>query len=357
MHIIFLGLVCAVFFPALILALFAQMKIIIGVESLEIKAFERSSKLAIEAITNIRTVAGLQCEHTYHDMYMNLLKAPHTMTMNRSHVRGFIFGFSQAMQFFGWGIATFYGGVLVDRDEITFEDVFKVTHAIIGGAGMVGYSFAFTADFNKAAVASARVFNLLDRKPLIDTSESAGLRLGLAGAADDSVKGNIKLTNGKFHYPTRPNVTVLNGMSLDIKAGQSVALVGQSGCGKSTIIQLIQRFYDLHGGSLEVEGQSIESINVPYMRSKIGIVSQEPVLFDRSIADNIKYGDNSREASMEEVMEAARKANIHSFVTGLPQGYDTRVGGKGSQLSGKEISYFYKYFFYFHFLILYYRIW
>jgi ATP-binding cassette subfamily B (MDR/TAP) protein 1 len=265
---------------------------------------------------------------------MTLLQAPHTMTMNRSHVRGLIFGFAQAMQFFGWGIATFYGGVLVDRDEITFEDVFKVTNAIIGGAGMVGYSFAFTADFNKAAVAAARVFNLLDRKPLIDDGEGTGLRLGLAGDRDESVTGNIRLTGGQFHYPTRPNVQVLAGMELDIKAGQSVALVGQSGCGKSTIIQLIQRFYNLHGGSLEVEGHNIEQLNVPFIRSKIGIVSQEPVLFDRSIADNIRYGDNSREVGMEEVIEAARKANIHSFVSGLPKGYETRVGGKGSQLSG-----------------------
>jgi ATP-binding cassette subfamily B (MDR/TAP) protein 1 len=122
------------------------------------------------------------------------------------------------------------------------------------------------------------------------------------------------------------------------KAGQSVALVGQSGCGKSTIIQLIQRFYNLEAGSLEIEGHNIESLNVPYVRSKIGIVSQEPVLFDRSIADNIKYGDNSREVSMEEVIEAARKANIHSFVSSLPQGYDTKVGGKGSQLSGSHSS-------------------
>jgi ABC-type multidrug transport system fused ATPase/permease subunit len=196
------------------------MKIIIGVESLETKAFEKSAKLAIEAITNIRTVAGLQCEAKYHEMYMILLTAPHKMTMNRSHMRGMIFGFAQAMQFFGWGIATFYGGILVDRNEIAFEDVFKVTNAIIGGAGMVGYSFAFTADFNKAAVAAARVFNLLERKPLIDTSENVGLRLGTgAGEADTAVTGNIRLKNGKFHYPTRRNVTVLNDMSLDIKVG------------------------------------------------------------------------------------------------------------------------------------------
>lgn len=115
-----------------------------------------------------------------------------------------------------------------------------------------------------------------------------------------------------------------------------MALVGESGCGKSTIIQLIQRFYDLDGGSLKIEEQDIKQLNVPFVRSKLGIVSQEPVLFDRTIAENIKYGDNTRDVSMEEVIEAARKANIHSFVSSLPTGYETNIGGKGKQLSGGQ---------------------
>ena len=194
---------------------------------------------------------------------------------------------------------------------------------------MVGYSFAFTADFNKAMSAAARVFQLLDRKPLIDTNSSTGLKL-------NQVEGNVKLKDAEFSYPTRRDVQVLRRLQLSIRQGESIALVGESGCGKSTVIQLIQRFYDLDQGSLELEGSNIEALNLPYVRSKLGIVSQEPVLFDRTIAENIRYGDNERTVSMEDVIAAARKANIHEFVAALPEGYETRVGGKGTQLSGGQ---------------------
>ena len=95
------------------------------------------------------------------------------------------------------------------------------------------------------------------------------------------------------------------------------------GCGKSTVIQLIQRFYDLDSGSLTLEGKDIRSLNLPLVRSNLGIVSQEPTLFNCSIAENIRYGDNSRQVTMEEVIDAAKKSNIHGFVARLPQGYDT----------------------------------
>ena len=121
-----------------------------------------------------------------------------------------------------------------------------------------------------------------------------------------------------------------------MKTGERIALVGESGCGKSTVIQLIQRLYDLDQGSLSVQGHNIESLNVPQLRSKLGLVSQEPVLFNRSIKENIEYGSNEREVSMEEVVAAARIANIHQFVSALPEGYDTIVGNKGSQLSGGQ---------------------
>ena len=121
-----------------------------------------------------------------------------------------------------------------------------------------------------------------------------------------------------------------------MKAGDRIALVGESGCGKSTVLQLIQRLYDLDQGSLSVQGHNIESLNVPQLRSRLGLVSQEPVLFNRSIAENIEYGDNEREVSMEEVVAAARMANIHQFVSALPEGYNTKVGNRGSQLSGGQ---------------------
>ena len=150
------------------------------------------------------------------------------------------------------------------------------------------------------------------------------------------MKGNVDLSDAEFSYPTRANIRILKRLQLSIKSGESIALVGESGCGKSTVIQLIQRLYDLESGDLNIEKNNIKALNLPWVRSKLGLVSQEPVLFDRTIADNIKYGDNERDVTMEEVLEAARKANIHSFVSSLPGGYDTKVGAKGTQLSGGQ---------------------
>ena len=194
---------------------------------------------------------------------------------------------------------------------------------------MIGYSFAFVSDFNKAMVAAARVFQLLDRKPLIDANPSAGLKV-------NDVQGNVEVKEAEFHYPTRPNIQILKRLQLSIKKGESIALVGESGCGKSTVIQLIQRLYDLENGKIEIENENIEALNLPWLRSKLGLVSQEPVLFDRTIAENIQYGDNEREVSMDEVLECSRQANIHNFVNALPAGYDTKVGSKGTQLSGGQ---------------------
>ena len=127
------------------------------------------------------------------------------------------------------------------------------------------------------------------------------------------------MKNAFFNYPARPNVPVLQGLSIDVLPGDTLALVGPSGCGKSTIVSLIERFYDPHGGCLHLEGNDLRDLNIRWLRSQIGIVSQEPVLFDTSIADNIRYGANFRDVSDEEVIEAAKAANIHNFIQTLPQ--------------------------------------
>ena len=193
----------------------------------------------------------------------------------------------------------------------------------------MGNAFAFTGNLNTALQAAARIFNLLDRKPEIDTDPNQGDKL-------HQIEGNVNFTDGDFSYPARKDIQILNKLNLSIQKGQKIALVGESGCGKSTILQLIQRLYDLNKGDLELEGQNISRLSVPSVRSRLGIVSQEPVLFDRTIRENIQYGDNQRKVSMEEVVEAARKANIHEFIAALPQGYETKVGVHGSQLSGGQ---------------------
>ncbi len=121
-----------------------------------------------------------------------------------------------------------------------------------------------------------------------------------------------------FNYPERPEVNVLQGLTVSVKPGQTLALVGPSGCGKSTSVSLVERFYDPHSGNLTLDGNDLRDLNLKWLRSKIGIVSQEPILFDATIAENIRYGILFRDVSDEEVIKAAKSANIHSFIESLP---------------------------------------
>ncbi|CAF1250836.1 unnamed protein product [Rotaria sordida] len=151
---------------------------------------------------------------------------------------------------------------------------------------------------------------------------------------DVDFHGEIKFDRVKFIYPTRPTSIILNEFQLDIKPSQRVAVVGASGCGKSTIIQLLERFYDVTSGRLLLDGIDIRKLNLHWVRSQFGLVSQEPILFDLTIAENIAYGLKS--VPMEDIINAARKANIHQLIEQWPQGYETRVGIKGNFLSGGE---------------------
>ena len=130
-------------------------------------------------------------------------------------------------------------------------------------------------------------------------------------------------------YPTRQQVFVLNGFSLSVAAGQTVALVGTSGCGKSTVISLLERFYDITTGSIAIGGIDLKELNVQWLRSRIGLVSQEPHLFRASIRENIAYGDPSGASSQEEIEQAAKLANAHDFIMSFNDGYDTQVGDEG----------------------------
>ncbi|CAG5131708.1 unnamed protein product, partial [Candidula unifasciata] len=150
-----------------------------------------------------------------------------------------------------------------------------------------------------------------------------------------TISGDIQLRDVHFHYPTRPEVEILKGINIHVRPGQTAALVGMSGCGKSTIVSLIQRYYDPTEGSIIVDGLDVRQYNLKSLRSMISVVSQEPVLFDRTIRENIVYG-LEQEVPMADVIAAATTANAHSFITNLPDGYNTMVGEKGTQLSGGQ---------------------
>lgn len=174
------------------------------------------------------------------------------------------------------------------------------------------------------------------------------------GLKPASCNGTIDFTDVSFSYPSRPQVKVLSGLSLHIESGKTVALVGQSGCGKSSVMSLIERFYDVDGddsptggrdveqgnyaSGIKLDGVDLRDLNVKWLRSQIGLVSQEPKLFARSIRDNIAYGvaSSSKEPSQEDIEEAAKLANAHDFIMSFPEKYDTKVGDLGSKLSGGQ---------------------
>ena len=169
-------------------------------------------------------------------------------------------------------------------------------------------------------------------KSEIDPSNEGGKK---PSAAD----GNVAFNNVNFFYPTRADCQVLKGLTLDVKKGETVALVGQSGCGKSTCIQLVQRFYDGTAGSVELDGIPVNQLNVKWLRSQIGFVQQEPILFDKSIKENVLYGNsnlNEKTLTDEDVRKACLDANAADFIETLPDKYETGCGRKGNQLSGGQ---------------------
>ena len=179
-----------------------------------------------------------------------------------------------------------------------------------------------------ASVAAKLFFEAIDRKPPIDVFAEAGSKL-------ESVKGDIEVKDVVFAYPTARDHLVCNGYSLTIEAGQTVALSGASGSGKSTIIQLIERFYDPLSGSITLDGVNLSTLNVHWLRQQLGLVAQEPVLFQGTVEENIRYG--KRDATFADVEEAAKNANAHTFIIeSLQNGYKTDVGIRGGKLSGGQ---------------------
>jgi ATP-binding cassette subfamily B (MDR/TAP) protein 1 len=241
-------------------------------------------------------------------------------------------GFTNSIMFYAMSAAFVLGGYLVQNKMfgLDFQDIMLVFGAIIFGAQSVGQAASLMPDYAKAKVSISNVFELLDRVPLINNWHSD------EGVKPDDLNGDIKFDSVEFSYPSRNEVKVLKKLDIKIQKGQRIALVGSSGCGKSTVTQLLERFYDPENGEITVNNYKLKDVNLHWLRSQIGIVSQEPVLFDTTIAENIAYGDNSRTVPMNEIIEAAKMSNIHDFIVSLPEGYNTNVGAKGTQLSGGQ---------------------
>uniref|UniRef100_A0A673XDA5 ATP-binding cassette, sub-family B (MDR/TAP), member 11a n=1 Tax=Salmo trutta TaxID=8032 RepID=A0A673XDA5_SALTR len=321
-----LSLVVICFLPLIGLSGVFQAKMLTGFANEDKKAMEAAGQVSSEALANIRTIAGLCKESTFVDTYEQQLEAPYKSAKKKANIYGICFAFAQCVIFMAYAASFRYGGYLVSSERLHYLVVFRVISAIVISGTALGKASSFTPDYAKAKIAAAQFFKLLDRVPKISMSQ-------IDGEKWDDFKGELEFINCKFTYPTRPDIQVLNGLLVSVKPGQTLAFVGCSGCGKSTSVQLLERFYDPDEGRVLIDGRPSHTVNVPFLRAQIGIVSQEPVLFDCSIAENIQYGDNTRNMSMEEIVDAAKKAYLHDFVMTLPDKYETQVGAQGSQLS------------------------
>ncbi|KAL0955249.1 hypothetical protein HGRIS_004144 [Hohenbuehelia grisea] len=324
------GIACT---PILVSSGYIRLRVVIMKDKANKMAHERSAQLACEAAGSIRTVAALTREADCCELYSKSLEEPLRRSNRTALWSNGIYSFSQATIFFVMALVFWYGVQLVSRREYTPFQIFVVLMGTTFGAIEVGQIASMAPDISSAKGAAVETIKLIDATPKINAASPDGKLVN-----PEAARGEIRFENVHFKYPSRPGVHVLRDLSLTAQPGTYIALVGQSGCGKSTVIQLLERFYDPLQGSIYFDGEKITDLNIEHYRQQIALVSQEPTLYAGTIRFNILLGavKPESEVTQEEIEVACRDANILDFIQSLPNGFDTQVGGKGSQLSGGQ---------------------
>ncbi|XP_021283667.1 ABC transporter B family member 13-like [Herrania umbratica] len=314
-------------FPLLIGASITEQLFLKGFGGNYSHAYSRATAVAREAIVNIRTVASFGVEDRISIQFASQLNEPKKQAFLRGHISGVGYGVSQLFAFCSYALGLWYASVLIKQKQSNFGDIMKSFMVLIITALAVAETLALTPDIVKGSQTLGSVFGILYRKTSVEPNDSTSTIVS-------EIRGDIEFRNVSFRYPMRPDVTIFQDLNLKTSAGRSLAVVGQSGSGKSTVIALIMRFYDPISGEVMVDGYDIKSLNLRSLRLKMSLVQQEPALFSTTIYENIKYG--KEEASEIEILKAARAANAHRFISRMPEGYQTNVGDRGVQLSGGQ---------------------
>jgi ATP-binding cassette subfamily B (MDR/TAP) protein 1 len=324
------GIACT---PLLVSTGYIRLRVVVLKDQANKKEHESSAQLACEAAGSIRTVAALTREADCLRLYSESLEEPLKKSNRTAVWSNALYAFSQSLIFFVIALVFWYGATLVSELKATTFEFFVGLMSTTFGAIQAGNVFSFVPDISSAKGAGSDIIKLLESTPEIDAESTEGKIIDTK-----AVTGHIRFENVHFRYPTRPGVRVLRDLSLEVEPGTYIALVGASGSGKSTTIQLIERFYDPLHGDIYLDGQRITELNIQEYRKHMALVSQEPTLYAGTVRFNILLGaiKPESEVTQEEIEEACRNANILEFIQNLPQGFDTEVGGKGSQLSGGQ---------------------
>ena len=317
-----------------ILLIIPPIGLLVAVFGKKVKNFSKStqdtlaisSAVAEESISGVRTVKAFAQENGEIKRYDEQLTKSFILSKKRIIVVAKFSSLVSTLGFMAIVFIVWYGGRLVIQNEMSIGTLTSYILYVMTVAFSTGILGSLYTDFMSAFGAGHRVFELIEKSTV--TIENSNKQLKIVS------EGLIENRNANFSYPARPDVLILNSLSLKISPKETIAIVGSSGGGKLTITQLLMRFYDLNQGDILIDNSSIEDYDLYALRKQIGIVSQEPILISESIEDNIRYG--KPEASFEEVATASKLAYAFDFISEFPKGFKTLVGEKGVQLSGGQ---------------------
>ncbi|XP_073754679.1 ATP-binding cassette sub-family B member 5 isoform X5 [Callorhinus ursinus] len=349
--------------PLIIASAAIFSRIIISLTTKELNAYSKAGAVAEEVLSSVRTVVAFGAQEKEIQRYTQNLKYAKDIGIRKAIASKLSLG---AVYFFmngTYGLALWYGTSLILSGEpgYTIGTVLAVFFSVIHSSYCIGTAAPNFETFTIARGAAFSIFQVIDKKPAIDNFSTKGYK-------PECIEGTVEFKNVSFSYPSRPSVKlsspsiilyglnkqntdswdawvaqsvkqlpsaqILKDLNLKIQSGETVALVGPSGSGKSTTVQLLQRLYDPDNGFIMVDGNDIKTLNVHHYREHIGVVSQEPVLFETTINNNIKYGRDG--VTDEEIEKAAKEANAYDFIMAFPNKFNTLVGEKGAQMSGGQ---------------------
>nr|VDC58391.1 unnamed protein product [Brassica rapa] len=315
--------------PVVVVCFYTQRILLKTISKKAIKAQDESSKLAAEAVSNIRTITSFSSQERILKLLKRIQEGPRKESVRQSWLAGTVLATSRSLITCTSVLNFWYGGRLITDGKIVAKQFFEIFTVFVSTGRVIADAGSMTTDLAKGSDAVGSVFAVLDRSTTIEPESPNGY-------VTEKIKGQISFVNVDFSYLTRPNVAIFKNLSIEIDQGKSTAIVGPSGSGKSTIIALIERFYDPLKGCVKIDGRDLKSYHLRSLRKHIALVSQEPALFAGTIRENIMYGGASENIDESEIIEAAKAANAHDFITSLTDGYDTNCGDRGVLLSGGQ---------------------
>ncbi|EGZ04677.1 hypothetical protein PHYSODRAFT_343061 [Phytophthora sojae] len=321
-------LVMACVMPVMALSLNWMIKTFTIMSDFAQKVYAEAGSVAKETLGSIRTVASLNGEQKAIEKFESKIFKAETENIKLNMVVTVVYALFLASMWIMYSVGLWYGGWNASKGEPTPGGVFAAFFGVMMGTGSLGQVSPSVSAVAKAAGAVEQLFAILDTASAIDAEKED------EGIIPDTCEGKIDAVNVNFTYPSRPDAQILRDYNVTIEPGVTVAFAGASGGGKSTLIALIERSYDPTSGTIYLDGRDVKTLNVKWLRSQIGMVSQEPVLFAMTIFENIAMGGDN--VTREEAIESCKLSNVHNFIMSLPEQYDTLVGEKGVSLSGGQ---------------------